>query len=377
MILGRARVAAAALLATLALAATASAKPGDVFVADEGEGLFKLGPKGGSATLFELPDFSDPSGMTLDTKGKLFIADYGTDGKIYRATRKGGASVFLEAPAVVEPTDVALGPDGMLYVADGAAGEGGGAAILRVNPRTKAVTTWVGDGPSNWNYTGGIAVARDLTVYVTDYDDEVFRVDPKTKAVTEFADDPSLDGADGLLLTPDERFLFVASWNTDPVNLLNRVDLRNGEVDDFAPFHDIVAVSRFPNGDFLASDTDDSEGFEGLRRLGRKGSPLTTFSGDSDFDYPHDAVIEPKKCKGKWPTVVGTDRKEKIKGSKFDDVISALGGNDKVNAGKGNDIVCAGKGNDKVNGAKGKDVLKGQKGRDKLNGGPGKDKEID
>ena len=63
------------------------------------------------------------------------------------------------------------------------------------------------------------------------------------------------------------------------------------------------------------------------------------------------------RCAGKRGTVIGTNRKERLKGTKRADVIVALGGNDSIDGRGGNDIICAGKGDDKVAGGDGKDRL--------------------
>jgi hypothetical protein len=78
-------------------------------------------------------------------------------------------------------------------------------------------------------------------------------------------------------------------------------------------------------------------------------------------------------CKGKTPTIVGTEGKDVLKGTSRKDVIVGLAGNDKLSGLAGNDLICGGPGKDKLNGGKGKDTLLGQKGKDALKGGGGKD----
>jgi uncharacterized delta-60 repeat protein len=80
------------------------------------------------------------------------------------------------------------------------------------------------------------------------------------------------------------------------------------------------------------------------------------------------------RCAGKRATIVGTNKANKLKGTRRNDVIVALGGNDKVDGGAGNDLICAGNGNDTVKGGKGKDRLYGQSGKDTENGGDGNDR---
>jgi uncharacterized delta-60 repeat protein len=79
------------------------------------------------------------------------------------------------------------------------------------------------------------------------------------------------------------------------------------------------------------------------------------------------------RCAGKKATIVGTNRADKLKGTRRNDVIVALGGNDKVDGARGNDLICAGDGNDTVKGGAGNDRLYGQNGKDTVAGGPGKD----
>ena len=67
------------------------------------------------------------------------------------------------------------------------------------------------------------------------------------------------------------------------------------------------------------------------------------------------------------------DSAESIKGTEFDDIVHAQGGNDTVRAGSGDDIIYGGNGNDELYGENGNDVLVGGSGNDILNGGDGND----
>lgn len=70
------------------------------------------------------------------------------------------------------------------------------------------------------------------------------------------------------------------------------------------------------------------------------------------------------RCSGKKATIVGTGKRDRIKGTPGNDVIVSLGGNDIINGKAGDDLICAGGGND---------VIRGKKGDDRINGGPGGD----
>lgn len=81
-----------------------------------------------------------------------------------------------------------------------------------------------------------------------------------------------------------------------------------------------------------------------------------------------------ERCGGKLATVIGTSRKDRLKGSPRADVIAGLAGDDVIKALGGNDLVCAGRGRDTVRGGRGRDQLLGEGGADRLFGGPDLDK---
>lgn len=77
-------------------------------------------------------------------------------------------------------------------------------------------------------------------------------------------------------------------------------------------------------------------------------------------------------CRGRAPTVVGSDGDDVIRGTSDDDVIQALGGDDVVKSRGGDDRVCSGQGDDKVSAGAADDLVLGKGGDDRLNGGPGR-----
>ena len=79
------------------------------------------------------------------------------------------------------------------------------------------------------------------------------------------------------------------------------------------------------------------------------------------------------RCGGKRATIVGTNGRDRIRGTRRSDVIVALGGNDRILGGRGNDRVCAGSGRDAVAGDSGSDRLVGEGDQDTLKGGSGND----
>jgi 6-phosphogluconolactonase (cycloisomerase 2 family)/methionine-rich copper-binding protein CopC len=69
----------------------------------------------------------------------------------------------------------------------------------------------------------------------------------------------------------------------------------------------------------------------------------------------------------------GTNKVDKLIGSKLRDVLNAKGGNDRINAKHGNDRIKAGAGNDVVKAGKGDDQAAGDAGNDRLIGDAGND----
>lgn len=86
--------------------------------------------------------------------------------------------------------------------------------------------------------------------------------------------------------------------------------------------------------------------------------------------YP---VAAAESCRGRTPTIVGSEGPDLIEGTDGDDVVSALGGSDNVNTGAGNDVICGGDGDDLLFAGAGDDELAGDEGRDVLGGLEGAD----
>lgn len=79
------------------------------------------------------------------------------------------------------------------------------------------------------------------------------------------------------------------------------------------------------------------------------------------------------RCGGRTPTIVGTNKNDRINGTAGPDVILGLDGNDTIDGKGGNDIICGGKDNDTITGGRGLDILYGEAGSDTLAGSGGTD----
>ena len=80
-----------------------------------------------------------------------------------------------------------------------------------------------------------------------------------------------------------------------------------------------------------------------------------------------------RRNKGPKFVIVGTDKSNRIKGTRRDDRIILRGGKDRASGGRGSDCIDGGKGRDAIYGGVGKDSLYGKKGNDRLIGGKGAD----
>jgi hypothetical protein len=146
---------------------------------------------------------------------------------------------------------------------------------------------------------------------------------------------------------------------------------RDQSIESYVPKSD---STRIVSSD-LAGIADLELGFDGklyvvetlddtvLRINVKSGSRSTV--GETETINAVGIAVQPPKCAGKFATVVGTNKKDKIKGSRGPDTIAGLKGNDKIKGLKGKDRLCGGAGKDKLIGGPGKDKLKGGAGKDK------------
>jgi hypothetical protein len=79
-------------------------------------------------------------------------------------------------------------------------------------------------------------------------------------------------------------------------------------------------------------------------------------------------------CFGIPVDVVGTQGRDRLRGSPADDSILGLGGDDSILGRGGTDRICAGAGDDTLSGAEGPDRLDGEGGHDACDGGPANDR---
>ncbi len=356
----------AAVGATLAIAASpAAAKPGDIIVGDSGAGqVLRVDPRtGDSQVVSDDSRFANPNDSVVAPDGSLFVADYGSVGKpprIFRVNPKtGDATVFAESADFDTPDGLARAPSGELFATDLFADSSGAVFDIGV-PGGEFVETF--SGPE-LHEPLGVVVPPNGKPLVANFSSppRITEVDPSTGDLRTIAD-PSdgLGGVGGLARAPDGA-LYIVDYDDEE---LEAVDPRTGDVR-------VVATGFVTDGYGLAID------FQG-RVIGqfddeiRRANPRTgaTDTVATGLGYAEGFEVEPPKCKGKTATIVGSNKKDRLKGSKFRDVIASLKGRDQLKGGKGKDFLCAGKAKDKVKAAERKPK------RDKVNCGTGNDKVI-
>jgi len=138
------------------------------------------------------------------------------------------------------------------------------------------------------------------------------------------------------------------------------------------------AVALEPDGGIVVAGrkgTTNGPGDASVARLeGDPAAPGGDGGGGGGGNGGPNATPRTLRCAGKRATIVGTNGRDRLKGTGRADVIVGLGGNDTISGLGGNDVICAGAGNDKVSGGGGSDREYGEAGKDSLSGGDGGDK---
>jgi len=171
------------------------------------------------------------------------------------------------------------------------------------------------------------------------------------------------------------------SFSIEPTNSCN-----NGCVITFTFTDDHLAEQGIPdpNDVIIFQDPELDGTFVPLPTLLIDGAPspytvLTTITSTSFFAI---AVLAEEAFCGKtleqWESeganiVFGTEKRDKLRGTKNVDVIFGLGGNDRILGKDGDDCLIGGEGNDRIIGGKGDDIIFGNDGNDRLHGAKGND----
>lgn len=420
---------AVAMVAAIAPAAAhgATLKPGDLLVVnyeDGGDaklGVIKVDAQSGKMSLVSSNDqavnqgsselFTNPWDLLLAPNGELLVTDAGDQvigvdpatGK-QRLVSSNAQPVNSGSAYLNFPTGIVRFPDGDLAVGNSAPngvievdpGTGKQSILSSNNQPVNVGTAYYSSVYDLTSGLGGALVVADTSAFG---DGGLISVDPATGKQTQLSsnDQPinagsqlfgggpasahlhrgtfyvSDTGADGVVgvdaATGKQRLI---SSNAQPVN--------SGS----AYFDNPYGIAVEPGGRILVTEetgfSDSNGGVIAVNPLTGKESILATDvdppnAGSSELiAYPDGVLVVPPKCGGLYPTIVGTAGKDKLKGTRFPDIVAGLGGKDTLRGLGAGDRLCGGPGPDLLIGGKGKDRLFGAAGRDRLRGGPGRDK---
>jgi streptogramin lyase len=228
----------AILACAVALPAPATAAPGDIAVADEGNWLgvsgrvLQVGSSGAAAVLAAGAPLSDPWAVAVAPDGSLLVVDEGSE-SVFSIDPTGKLDTVVSGDVLEDPAGIALAPDGKAYVSDSqrdevlrldlatgtlthvadvnnamglamdAAGRllvANGNALRRIDPATGAMRVLAQGAPLD--EPRDVAVALDGSLFVAG-DRQVVRVDPTTGAQSLLASGQPLTDPRGIDIRPD------------------------------------------------------------------------------------------------------------------------------------------------------------------------------
>ncbi len=143
-------------------------------------------------------------GPACDREGNLYVVNFGEQGTIGKVTPDGKASLFVTLPEGSVGNGIRFDRQGVMYVADYV-----GHNILRVDPRTRAVTVFAHEPAMN--QPNDLAIGPDGTLYASDPNwkegtGQIWRID-RDGTVTLLA--ANLGTTNGIEVSPDGKTLYV------------------------------------------------------------------------------------------------------------------------------------------------------------------------
>ena len=143
-------------------------------------------------------------GPAFDKKGNLYVVNFQNDGTVGMVRPNGQAEMFITLPKGSTANSAKFDSKGNMYLADFT-----GHNVLRVDMKTKAVTTYVHD--DRFNQPNDIIINKKDQLFASDPNwkegtGQLWRIDSGGKLIL-LAD--QMGTTNGLALSPDERTLYV------------------------------------------------------------------------------------------------------------------------------------------------------------------------
>jgi Ca2+-binding RTX toxin-like protein len=351
-----AKAAVVGISALALLPAGATATPGDLIVGDsDTPSLVRVKPSGNVRTISTETDFDGPAGSTFTANGSLFLADYSAfsnNGAIFDVELPSGeVAPLVQADAdMPQPVFVDWHPNGFLYVADFQSNH-----LLRIDPQGNDAEPIADDAD-----IFGITSLPNGNLLTSTLDGEFLLFGPEgVDAQGIMVSGDPLTDAYGLSVDARGRVL-IAEQGGD----IARLTVGTGRIKRVADggaglLESSAQAVEMPSGKIAVAAGDNGVVIVNPRTGGKR---RLTEAGE--IAYAEGITIEPPKCKGRLANIVGTNGRDRLKGSRFPDVIAGLGGRDTIKGLGGNDRLC---------GNGGGDALFGGPGTDRLSGGPGHD----
>jgi Ca2+-binding RTX toxin-like protein len=357
-------------LACLAAAVPASARRGDLLVAEyDSSEVLRITPSGAQSVISAAAALQSPSDLALMTNGDLVVTDEVAPA-VFRV-RPNGTTTSLAAEADGLDGPYGTGPFGkratfLDYNAP--------MAVFDLNPLTGSLSP-IFSGTQALNSVG--LETNGGVAYLAGYNatpPAIYRVNLTTGAVSTVASGPPLELPYDVSTAPNGQLL--ALNRASPSNTLVSVNPKTGSMQTVTTLPQQVdgdGLDVAPNGDVYLSDYHNPGA---IQRVDSRTDTATEVASGGSITGPGAVVVEPPRCGGLFPSVIGFKGKDVLRGSPRADVIAGLGGKDTIKGLGGKDIICGGGGRDKLLGGKGKDRLLGGKGRDSCIGGPGRDRQL-
>lgn len=218
-------------------------------------------------------------GPAFDKKGNLYVVNFEKEGTIGLVKPNGDAQLFITLPKGSIANGIKFDSKGNMYLADYT-----GHNILKVDMKTKAVTTYVHD--DRFNQPNDIIINKKDQLFASDPNwkagtGQLWRIDAGGKAVLLTSD---MGTTNGIALSPDEKTLYV-----------------NESVQRKIWAFDVDAAGNISNKRLFAEFPDF--GFDGMA-CDNKGNLYVTRHGKGTVAIlsPEGKVIKEVVLKGKKPS---------------------------------------------------------------------------